>query len=380
MESARLRGDHGSRRPADELTARIRRDTRDWRVVRPALVIFILVIGAGALLGTLAFAIAGDHHSWPTTVLKTSNGWRLSSPDGLEQSSLALNDHYLAWSNGGCLELLDLRSGHTTVLQPPSVDGTGGVSGLISDRYVAWLVYRAAGSDVHAYDLAKRRSFTVADVGDRCGTIALSHTVLCWATDETTALDPNRMAIHVRELAGGRSVTVVAGDVVLRDIAGDLVMWTQAFGTRAGDSQTVVKDLVTGRVWRLKLADPEDLLDCRLAGHCVVWAKEVRLAGSTAPSTCVYALDLRNGTRRLVAEGRFLQPAVSDGWILWTNTTRPGRAQVFKQAADGGAVVSPEIPSDDFSTMPVASGTTLAWTHDKTEDRPSEVVIARMKE
>jgi hypothetical protein len=135
-------------RPADELSAQIRRDTRQWRVVRPALVAFLLIVGAGVLLGALAFVVAGSHQAWPTSVGGTATGWRVSSPDGLTQNGLAPSEHYLVWTNGGCLELLDLRKaaggGPTVSMKLPSDDlstmpvTTGGTLAWTHDKAGDW--------------------------------------------------------------------------------------------------------------------------------------------------------------------------------------------------------------------------------------------------
>jgi hypothetical protein len=178
---------------ADALSAQIRRDTRDWRVARPTLVLFMLVIGAGALFGALAFVLAGDHQARSamikTAVIETSSGWRVSSPEGLAQN----------------------------------------------------------------------------------------------------------------------------------------------------------------------------------------------VAGAMAVSTRIDALDLLSGRRRVVALGpKVSDLAISDGRILWTDRSRMGRGPLFVQDADGGPVVPLNIPGAGFSTLPVTSGDTLAWTQNQGAGQPSEVVIVRM--
>jgi hypothetical protein len=368
---------------ADELSAQIRRDTRDWRVARPTLILFMLFIGAGALLGALAFVLASDHQARSamikTTVIKTSSGWRVSNPDGLAQTDLTLNGHYLVWLNGGCLELLDLRSGHTTMLESASSDGSSAFPGVVSDRYVAWMANGdAQGTEINAYDLAERHPFAVSGTGDLGGTIALSHTVLCWDTADPTATDPNHMVIRARDLASGRTLTVAAGDVHLQDIAGDLVMWTQTFTKKARDT-LVVKDLTSGRMWRLMLADRRKMFDYYLTGHSVVWASLAHGAALTAVPARIEALDLRSGRRRVVVEGpKVFGLAVSGGHILWMDRSQQGRVSVFMQVAEGGPVVPLKILGDDFSTLPVINGDTLAWTNDQGAGEPSEVVVMRM--
>jgi hypothetical protein len=182
------------------------------------------------------------------------------------------------------------------------------------------------------------------------------------------------MVIHARDLASGRTLTVVAGDVLLREAAGDLVMWTQAFGKKASDTRTVVEDLDSGRLWRLRLtAGLTDVWGCRLAGHCVVWLTVVRRAGTNAVSMRIDALDLTSGKRRVVAKGpKVFGLAVSDGRILWANRSRPESGPLFMQAAEGGPIVSLKI-----GTLPVASGDIFAWAQARAGGRPPEVVIMR---
>ena len=272
-----------SRRTESDLAALLRHDTAPWRLARPVVLALVLVVGAGSLLGILAYHLTGGGQGWPTTVARTANGWRVGSPSGLlQQSGLSLTDHYLAWDNGGCLELLDLRSGETKVLEYPPADGTGGVWAVISERYVAWQSndVSAGGTRIVAYDLKTRRRFAVADTGDLGGTIALSGPTLFWDCDTSTATDPSRGQIRARDLATGRGFTVADGDIQLGDVSGDLVMWSQSQGKPASDQLTVVKDLASGRTWRLRLCPKGCQTNaCSLSGRTLVWDVERDIGG-----------------------------------------------------------------------------------------------------
>ncbi len=360
----------GAGSPAD-LAALLRHDTAAFRLARPVLLALVLVVGAGSLSGLLAYHLTGGSQTWPTKIVRTASGWSVGSPDGLlQQSGLALADDYLAWDNGGCLELLDLRSGKTKVLQYPPADDGGGAWAVISNRYVAWLADNgpSRGTEIIAYDLITRRRFVVADTGDLGGTIALRGSTLYWDCDTSTAADLSRGQIRARDLASGRGFTVAAGDIQLGDVSGDLVMWTRSQGTLAGDQLTVVKDLVSGRAWRLRLCPKGcQMNDCSLSGRTLVWDVERDDDGIFFDR--IEALDLDSGTRRVVAQGRVWLSSARDGHIVWSGR----RGAFFIEDAAGGAIRS--LPADlRFDEGPVVSGSMIAGG----VDVPAHVEVMRL--
>ena len=362
-----------SRRTESDLAALLRHDTAPWRLARPVVLALVLVVGAGSLLGILAYHLTGGGQGWPTTVARTANGWRVGSPSGLlQQSGLSLTDHYLAWDNGGCLELLDLRSGETKVLEYPPADGTGGVWAVISERYVAWQSndVSAGGTRIVAYDLKTQRRFAVADTGDLGGTIALSGPTLFWDCDTSTATDPSRGQIRARDLATGRGFTVADGDIQLGDVSGDLVMWSQSQGKPASDQLTVVRDLASGRTWRLRLCPKGCQTNvCSLSGRTLVWDVVRDMGATTGFVDRIEALDLDTGTRRVVAQGRVWLSTARDGHIVWS-----GKAGAFFMERATGGTARPLPVARRFNDTPVVSTTMLAGE----VDTPAHVEVMRI--
>jgi hypothetical protein len=362
-----------------DLEVLLRRDTA-------VLFVLALLVGAGGLLGLLVFHLSGGGQRWPTTVTRTATGWRVGSPEGLAQSNLALSDDYLAWCNGGCLEVLDLRSGKTTVLESPPSDGTAGPRPIISDRYVVWLANsdaNSSGTTIRAYDLAQRRRFVVTDTGTPNGIIVLSHTTLYWGSgDYSNAIDPSRVAIYARDLVSGRTRIVVAGDVQLVDASGDLVVWIETHGKLASDQLTVVKDISSGRTWRLHLCPKHyEMGACSLSGGTLVWEVVHLKFGSLARAFArIEAFDLNSGTRRVVDEGpKVWAVAARDGHILWSNTLRnPGDGHFFLQSAKGGAVLPLPAAMRFTGEFPVISASMIAGELDQGADGAAQVEISRL--
>jgi len=299
------------------------------------VVALAFVVGAGCLLGLVAFRMVGSDNGWPTTVTRTADGWRLGSPDGLSQDGVALSDRCLTWLNGGCLELLDLRSGRVTVLEQPPSDGTGGFAAVVSDRFAVWMSNDGTGDStgVQVYDVVTGRRFLVR--GANPGDIALDGSTLFWDQSMPTPSDPDWTVISSRDLVSGRSARVASGDVLLEQAGGGLVMWTQVHGKGNDDPFTVVADLATGRLWRLALC-PKGWQEwgCYLSGRVVVWQVERDPTGSRLGTSLIEALDLDSDARRRVAEGKAPDMLVAGGGrIFWSCGSRS-----YVQAATGGAV------------------------------------------
>lgn len=322
-DSARDRRALSSAQPADA-SALLRRDAARGRIAGPIMLALVLLVGAGALLGYLAYRVSSAGSGWPVKIVRTADGWLVSSPQHLHESRPALTDDYLTWLNGDCLELFDLRNGKARVLEPPPSDGSGGYPAVLSDRYAAWMANSAkfTQDEIHAYDLKRRRRFTVAGVENLDGTIALAHTVLFWQSHETTAAASYVPLIRARDLVSGRSFTIGAGDVQLVDAAGALVVWFEAHGKSDSRQVTVVEDVVSGHTWRLRLCPrKDDLAGCSLCGRTLVWQL---VPHSTKPAPVRYAwieaLDLDSGARRTVAQGPHVWlVAARDGRVLWLN-------------------------------------------------------------
>lgn len=351
----------------DDLSDLLRRDTSPWRTARPVLLVILLIVGIGGLLGFIAHRITDVGQGWPITVTEIAGGYRVSSKDGLAQSGPALSDRYLAWLNGKCLELLDLRSGKTTLLEPPPPDGSDGLPAVISDRYVAWIASsgpNTAEDAIHAYDLLGRRRIVVANIGNLDGAIALGHGILYWQSHTNSA--PNVQLIKARDLASGRSLVLAAGKVQLIDASADLVVWTEARGRKGSFELTVVKDIVSGRTWRLRLC-PEncDMDSPVLSGRTLVWQLVPQQSDSSSPPlVSIDALDLDSRVRRVVAKGPTVRKlAARDGRILWTR-----QGQYFVQDTIGGKVQALNLAWRLTGYLPVISTTMVAGELGLTKD------------
>ena len=196
----------------------------------------------------------------------------------------------------------------------------------------------------------------------------MSDTTLYWDCDASTAADPSRGLIRARDLTSGRSFTVAAGDIQLGDVSGDLVMWTQSQGKLASDQLTVVKDLASGRTWRLRLCPKGCQTNgCSLSRRTLVWDVERDDGGVFVDR--IEALDLDSGARRVVAQGKVFLAAAHGGRIVWT-VNGGGLAM---ESAGGGPLRS--LPAGlRFNEDPVVSPTMIAGE----VDVPAHVEIMRL--
>ncbi len=355
---------------AGELSALLRRDTSGWRLLRPALLAFLIIIAVGAAFGALAYAVAGGYQGWPTTVVRTAAGWRISSADGLQQDSEMVAGSSMVWNNGGCLELLDLGSGKTTVLQLPSSGEQGSAAACLSERYVAWTTDRYPNDidhlEIRAYDLVRHRFFTVPGAFDCDGsTPALSGSLLFWEGDRPQDADAKHVVIHGLDLASGRGFPVATGSIRLGDACGDLVMWTQDDGNSARDQLTWVKDLSSSRLWRLRLCTGKgyETDGCLLTGRALVWQLDRDSTVTSASFTRIEELDLDSGVRRVVAQGNKVWGlSAGGGQVVWSG---PSRAPLAENVVGGPAVPLP-VGRNFNGDLPVISDSAIAWIVDNT--------------
>jgi hypothetical protein len=342
----------------DALSALLRRDTRGWRTAGPALLALLVVIATGSVAGALAFKVVGGSQGWPITVERTAVGWRLSSP-GLQQRGVALANNHMVWNNGGCLQLFDLHSGKTIVLALPA-SGDGASQALVSNRYVVWTENKnptdSGGFKINIYDLLRRHWSVVPATSGCDGTIALSGSLLYWEGDSPQDTNGNHTVIHGVDLASGRAFAVASGAVELVDASGNLVMWTRYVSKKAGEV-TVVKDLTSGRLWRLQLRPRGFILDgCRLTGRALVWQLD---RPNTQLHSRIEELNLDSGVRRCVAQGRVWGLSVAEGRLVWS-----GRSGVpLMEDTNGGPVVALPV-GRDWDDLPVISGSQVAWEYD----------------
>ncbi len=242
------------------------------------------------------------------TIVRTGAGWRVTGPAYSSQSVVDLYGMRMIWSNGPCLELLDLRTGEATVLQPPVEDSSSGrligaQNATLCDHFVFWAMPSADGTreSLVAYDLAsgKRRVLASAVY---FGDVAASGERVFWQRGDDT--------IVCTDMASGRESTVVSstGGVGLFGVEGSLVAWATRRQDVAdvGDARVTVhvRDVGTGVTKRIGVGTQDTLWRTRYSpgGPSCTRSLEWRATRGRSRGGCV-----RGGPRlmaaRLVIEG-----------------------------------------------------------------------------
>ena len=366
-----------SRITPSELRAVLRRDTGGWRTARPVALLLAMVIAVGASLGAAAYRVTSADRSMPVKLTRTARGWRVASPDGLvSQSLMALSDTHLAWSDGGALELLDLRSGAVKELaEAPASEGEGWGEVVMSERYVVWLDNGLDGhTTVRVYELATRRSSTLSGA-TRLDGIGLGGDTLYWTSDRSTATHPDDEQLWACDLTDGHRSVIAQGPVLLAGASGSLVMWTLSLGKSARDQVTVVRDMATGRTWRLRLCPKGCQVDQTvLSGRSVVWQVERDLSGGGFVNGAIDVLDLDSGTRRAVTTGKdpwFV--GAGGGHVVW----QAKGGTTFMEDVEGRNVVALR-EAREMSGSLLLSEHTIAFDGGQTNGGSAWVQVSRI--
>jgi hypothetical protein len=347
-------------------TSDLHHDASRWRLEAKALAVVLAVLLTGGLLGAGAYAvIAALSPSWPATVVKTANGWRVSSPSGLRQSAPALAGDYLAWDNGPCLQLLDLRSGRTSVLQRPGFGQDNGATPApsISNRYVVWEQPEDTSHGVvFAFDLLHHHRFVVAHIFGGTAWAFVSGTRVVWQDVSTEGASLGEAsAIWLKELPSGHSELVVSGaDLALGGFVGDTIWWSQS--TDPSTLHLGLKDIATGRLWHPSLGSSKgfQITGVTVAAHSIVWSTQ---SETGAPEAELTVLNLDTGRSRLVARAaRLWGVAIVGPRIIWQEySARTRRRVLLASPLAGGSVTKVFAGRETIDDLQAASGITLAW-------------------
>lgn len=299
-------------------------------------------LAVGVALGYAVFWLTGGHEwAWPVTVTRTASGWRLSSPIGLQQNVMDLDDAHLLWQNGSCLELLDLESGKVTVLQPPIANGWGhdvGVasasfaSASVAEPYAAWIM--PSVSEDHesliVRDLRSGSQETIARASQVEGVFTSAGRV-AWQQGGT---------VFSRDMSTGRtSVIASAVDGGLLGMDGPLLAWTTLRGPGGQPLKervtAHVRNLDTGGMLSVRIGKLDTLDGLQLAGRSLVFATRRPLDDSHTVRL-LWVIDCRDGRRRLVTRDCWWFAADSRS-LVW-NQPPHLKTNVWAQALKGGAV------------------------------------------
>ena len=327
-----------------------------------ALLIALAVVGCGAAAGAVVFRIdhARNAH-WPTEVARTATGWRVSSPLRLSQSAPALAADRLAWFNGCCLELLDLRTGHVTVLVEPS--GAGDLGEVaISDRFVVWRTLRQGpdGADVNRLVAYDTQSGQTREIGDGYSLLVFG-SLVHWMQGSPSGDGQSATALRSRDLLNGQQRVIARGAIHhLADARYGRVAWVES-GPLPGRSSIVVADWASGRTWRVtaRQDDKHSVNGVRLTGDALLW--ETEHDRPNVDTTCTLRqLDLNTGRRSVVVRAKGLWGFTTDGDVLIRSSDDDGGLRLLARRLRGGPVVAIRVPGWS-GELPVVDHGVMAW-------------------
>lgn len=297
------------------------------------LALYAIIVAVGAALGVAVFlATGGASQGWPVTVLETTRGWRVSSPQGLSQTAVALTPRHMAWSNGQCLETLDLSSGDVTVIARPGRVGAGATAAADADHLV-WIrrVEQPPSGrvDLMAADFATGRVRTIDSGAAAVSPPYVSGQTAVWSVVLPRAgasEQPLQVVRRIDLTTGERSVLASGPEVVLVGYERGIAVWTSPTTNRSPGIAIVAQDgkRAAAQVEVLTRASGLALDGCQLAGDWVVWGVVRRSAKSDDKST-ILARNLRTGQTRVLTRCTGIQGLVTDDAHAAWLRARPGR-------------------------------------------------------
>ncbi len=352
----------------------------------------MLVLLAGAILGSILYQFEQARATWRPKVTRTATGWTVRDAYGHGPSALALAGDHIVWDSQGNVITMDLVSGKTKLLGvgeseqsmwPPSV----------SDRYAVWMTATSAGDaqvlSVYAYDFASRRRVRLAGLEGAWdwGAPAMSGTTMVWApyvggSSAVTEIRGEDLSTSRQFVASTRTTAHGAVGVGEPVIAGDLVAWSQGRPHPHSYLAIVVRDLSTQQTWTItpfKAARNMHLASQALSGRTLVWSQyATKRTGSAiiGENGAIVAYNIDSGTRRVIASGRGLgMPAIDDDLVVWTKqvgsmpTTlimglRLSGGRPFVIATNDQGLVDPVLVSGDTVAM-LRTAADTSWIETK---------------
>jgi len=313
--------------------------------------ISVLVLLAGAALGTAGFRMERAFSLRPPAVAETADGWRVTGRAGRQFSGLTLNGSRLLWQNGPSIEYLDLASGKLRLLGPgPGMRATWAPA--VGERYAIWFEAERTGSlaaRAIAYDSESGRRWRVADVGAVYSYPALSGETAVWCA--ATKIGKPRVG-GVRITTGARlDVAPESGTPVVSD---GLVVWA-----RGPSGPFSARELSGGLPWPVAAGDQGGrLTGFALADRTLVW-------GRTAPdgrSGTVVATSVDDGETLTVATGvaGLIGPAYDGRTVLWAERDDDAAAYRIVGRRPGGPAFVITTVADPVTEVAVSGGT-AAW-------------------
>ncbi len=345
----------GDECPAPPLAAGASSDARPGR--RPswlrAGLITLLVLLAGAVLGTAWFRMERAYSLRPPAVAETTDGWRVTGSPGRRFSGLALSGPRLLWQNGPSIEYLDLASGRLRLLGPgPGMRSTWAPA--VGERYAVWFEADTTGAlaaQVVVYDTASGRRWAVADIGSVYSYPSVSGETAVWCA---------AAKIGEPRLGGVRIITGAPFDIAPEYgtpvVSDGLVVWS-----RGPSGPFTARELSGGRAWPLATGGQSgELTGFALGARTLVWGQ---VAAGVDSAGSVLAASVDGGATRPVAAGvaGLVGPAFDGRTAVWAerDDAASGYRIRGRRLGDGPAFTIAAVPGP--VTEVAVSGGVAAW-------------------
>ena len=322
-----------------------------------ALLLSLLILAAGAALGSAGYHWERTYLVQPPEMLRTEDGWRILGRQGQRVSGLGMNGPRLLWQSGRSIEYADLDEGWVRLLGPGA-----GMSATwdpaIGERYAIWFEAerpQSLAARAVAYDTQSGRRWTVAEIGSVYSYPSLSGDIAVWCSARKIA-SPSVNGVRI----GGGDTFEVAAGYGAPVVSGGLVVWatseTGPFEAReltGGASWPVVVDLSRG-----------PLTAIALDGRTLVWGQ----ASGGEGSGVVAAAGVNGGGTRTLAAGitGLAGPAFDGTTVVWAE----------KDAASTGASDASAVASKDYRVMGRRLGGGAAFLVAEVEGSVTEVAVS----
>ena len=309
------------------------------RLSRREALAFVGVVLAGVSLERFS-GPGGGASDWPVTVARTDEGWRVTGPAYSSQSVVDLYGMRMIWSNGPCLELLDLRTGEATVLQPPVEDSSSGrligaQNATLCDHFVFWAMPSADGTRRVWWPTTSPRESAGSWRPRSTSATSQPPASACSGSGETTRW------LHRHGLGTREHRRLLHRRRGLFGVEGSLVAWATRRQDVAdvGDARVTVhvRDVGTGVTKRIGVGTQDTLwANPVLAGRTLLY----RVSGvegnqGGGHEAGVFAVDFDSWRRRSVAEVPNALLCADSSVVLWSEY-RGDRERVWAQPRGGG--------------------------------------------
>jgi hypothetical protein len=321
-----------------------------------AFLVSLIVLAAGAALGTGGFLVEQSRATWRPQVAAAGSGWRISTSHGQRLGAAALGGDKLVWDAGAFTLLTDLATGRSRLLGAAALGGNA-TEPAASDRYAVWMETQPgaqAGTIVWGYDMDNGRRMRLDGAAgvDRSPVVAGSTAV--WASQLTGG---QGWLVQGVDIPSGRALqlatTPVADDLVA---GGTLAAWVSRRTTVMAPPVITVADLAGDL--RREVAPYTDAQGGRLiaftpAGRSLLWARSTGEA-----SDQIVSFDVDTGAARVVASAPGVRALAAAGdLIVWAEGAPAGGGRVVGlRLGTGAPYVSTQAVDAPFVIAEVSGG------------------------